>query len=145
MPRDKLWLVIGALLGGLAVAAGAFGAHGLEGHFEAGGLTADEEHLLDVWETAARYQMYHALALLAVGWLTARHCTLPVNLAGTAMTAGTLIFSGCLYALVLNGAKILGAIVPIGGGLLILGWVCLAIAGWQGAKSQSFSANDRPA
>jgi uncharacterized membrane protein YgdD (TMEM256/DUF423 family) len=128
MARDKLWLVIGALLGGLAVAAGAFGAHGLEGRFAADGLTDNEQHLLDIWETAARYQIYHALALLAVGWLTARRCTLAVNLAGTAMTAGTLIFCGCLYALVLTGAKDLGKIVPIGGVLLILGWICLAVA-----------------
>ena len=146
MPRHKLWLVIGALLAGLAVAAGAFGAHGLEGHFESGGVSADELRLLDVWETAARYQMYHGLALLAVGWLAARHCSLPVNLAGTAMTAGTLIFSGCLYALVLSGVTVLGFIVPIGGGLLILGWVCLAIAGWQLPTSrESAAANDRPA
>ena len=145
MPRDKLWLVIGALLGGLAVAAGAFGAHGLEGHFKAAGLTADEQHLLDVWETAARYQMYHALALLAVGWLTARRCSLAVNLAGTAMTAGTLIFSGCLYALVLTGAKDLGKIVPVGGGLMILGWVCLAIAAWSAPRGrESLAENDHP-
>ena len=131
IPRYKLWLLLGAILGGLAVAAGAFGAHGLESHFEQSGLAADEQRLIDVWETAARYQMYHALALLGVGWLTARRCTLAANLAGTALTAGTLIFSGCLYSLVLSGATVLGRIVPIGGLLLILGWLCLAVAAWQ--------------
>jgi uncharacterized membrane protein YgdD (TMEM256/DUF423 family) len=134
-PRYKLWLILGALLGGLAVAAGAFGAHGLASHFAASGITADEQRLIEVWETAARYQMYHALALLAVGWLTARRCSLWINLAGTAMTAGTLIFSGCLYALVLSGVKVLGAIVPIGGSLLIVGWICLAIAAWRDPAS----------
>lgn len=129
--RYKLWLLLGAILGGLAVAAGAFGAHGLDSHFGESGITAEEQRLIEVWETAARYQMYHALALLAVGWMTARHCTRTINVAGTAMTAGTLIFSGCLYALVLTGVKVLGAIVPIGGALMIVGWICLAIAVWR--------------
>jgi uncharacterized membrane protein YgdD (TMEM256/DUF423 family) len=128
MPRYKLWLVLGSLLGGLAVAAGAFGAHWLHDHFAKDGLTADEARLIEVWETAARYQMYHALALLAVGLLNARHCAMAINLAGGTMTLGTLIFSGCLYALVLTGMKVLGAIVPIGGVLMIVGWVALALA-----------------
>src|SRR5687768_4074276 len=139
MPRYKLWLIVGAILGGLAVAAGAFGAHGLEDHLRKDGLTPDEQRLLDVWETAARYQMYHALALLAVSWLTARRCTLTVNLAGTAMTAGAVIFSGCLYGLVLSGVKQLGAIVPIGGGLMIVGWICLAIAAWNDTQPRAAS------
>ena len=84
--RYKLWLVVGAVLGGLSVAAGAFVAHGLKDHFQVSGITADEQRLIEVWETAARYQMYHALALLGVGWLTARHCSLWSNLAGTTMT-----------------------------------------------------------
>ena len=80
------------------------------------------------WETAAQYQMYHALALLAVGLLTARRCGLAINLAGTAMTLGTLLFSGCLYGWVLVGSLWLVRIVPIGGSLLIAGWVCLLVA-----------------
>jgi uncharacterized membrane protein YgdD (TMEM256/DUF423 family) len=130
-PRYKLWLALGAIFGGLAVAAGAFGAHGLRSHFSESGITPDEQRLIEVWETAVRYQMYHGLALLGVGWLTARHCTRTINVAGTAMTAGTLIFSGCLYALVLTGMNALGAIVPIGGALMIVGWICLAIAAWR--------------
>ena len=130
-PRYKLWLLAGAILGGLAVAAGAFGAHGLDSHFKTGGITADEQYLLDVWETAARYQMYHALALLGLAWLTARHCSRCTDLAGIAMIAGTLIFSGCLYALVLTGQRMFGAIVPIGGVLLIVGWALFAIAAWR--------------
>ncbi len=128
-PRYKLWLLVGAVLGLLSVALGAFGAHGLQSHLEKQGFTglalADK---LAPWETAAQYQMYHALALLAVGLLTARRCGLAINLAGTAMTLGTLFFSGCLYAWVLGGPKWLVMIVPIGGSLLIVGWACLVIA-----------------
>jgi len=80
-----------------------------------------------VWETAARYQMYHALALLAVGVLTLRTRGKLVQSAGWAMTAGVSIFSGCLYGLVLSGQKLLGAIVPIGGMLMLVGWGLLAL------------------
>jgi uncharacterized membrane protein YgdD (TMEM256/DUF423 family) len=129
-PRHKLWLSLGALLGGLAVALGAFGAHGLELRLASNpSLTeAERTRLSAVWDTAAQYQMYHALALLAVGLLAARRCGLTVNLAGTAMTAGTLIFSGCLYALVLTNVRMLGAVVPIGGSLMIVGWIALFVA-----------------
>jgi len=132
MPRSATtWLLIAALLGALAVSCGAFGAHGLRAHFEKdGAITQDDERGLASWETAARYQMYHALALLAVGILASRGSGRLLNAAGLAMTAGTLIFSGCLYALVLTGQRVLGAIVPIGGSLLILGWILLAAAAW---------------
>src|SRR5262245_47084251 len=116
------WLFIAALLGGLAVACGAFGAHGLRARFAA------DDPMLTNWETAARYQMYHALALLAVGLLATRSPSRLLNFAGVGMTLGTLIFSGCLYALVLTGERRLGAVVPIGGVLLIFGWALLAVA-----------------
>lgn len=128
-PRDELWLLCGAMLGLTAVALGAFGAHGLESHFERQGYSGPAlVEKLAPWETAAQYQMYHALALLAVGLLTARRCGLAINLAGTAMTLGTLLFSGCLYGWVLVGSLWLVRIVPIGGSLLIAGWVCLLVA-----------------
>jgi uncharacterized membrane protein YgdD (TMEM256/DUF423 family) len=127
--RDKLWLFVGVILCLGSVALGAFGAHGLKSSLEAQGLSDYElDRKLANWETAARYQMYHGLALLAVGLLAARQCGWAINLAGTTMTVGTLIFSGCLYALVLSGFDKLGAIVPIGGGLMIVGWICLAVA-----------------
>ena len=129
LPRYKLWLFIGSVLGLLSVVLGAFGAHGLETHFQTQGLTGMAlAEKLAPWETAAQYQMFHALALLAVGLLTARRCGLAINLAGTAMTLGTLLFSGCLYGWVLGGPKWLVMIVPIGGTLLIVGWLCLVIA-----------------
>lgn len=122
----RIWLFLGASLGCLGVLLGAFAAHGLKKFL---GITGDEWLARQAnWETAARYQMYHALALLAVGLLAARRDGLAIHLAGTAMTAGTILFSGCLYALVLCGQEWLGAIVPIGGTLMVAGWVCLAIA-----------------
>jgi uncharacterized membrane protein YgdD (TMEM256/DUF423 family) len=127
LSAGKTWLVIGAVLGFLAVALGAFGAHGLETSFK-GSISGDFEKALKNWNTAAQYQMYHALALLAVGLIAARRPGRSLSLAGSSFTLGTLIFSGCLYAMVLTGQRWLGAIVPIGGTLLIVGWVFLAIA-----------------
>lgn len=119
----RFCLVTGSLLGGIAVAAGAFGAHGLAARLAACGQTAN-------WQTACTYCMFHALALLAAGLVAARRlppCRLAVA-AGWCFFVGTLIFSGCLAALALSGLKILGAVVPIGGVLLIAGWVLLALA-----------------
>lgn len=138
LPRHKIWLLVGSVLGMLAVALGAFGAHRLKSLLEGQGLAGHElDRQLAPWNTAAQYQMFHALALLAIGLLAARRCGLAIHLAGTAMTLGTLIFSGCLYALVLSGQKMLGWIVPIGGTLLIVGWVCLAVAAWQQPEAKS--------
>jgi uncharacterized membrane protein YgdD (TMEM256/DUF423 family) len=124
-----MWLLIGAILGGLAVGCGAFGAHVLKSRFVVDGiLSPTSEQALANWETAARYQMYHALALLAVGCLAAQRPGPVIHLAGWAMTVGTFFFSGCLYALVLTSQRWLGAVAPVGGSLLIVGWIFLAIA-----------------
>jgi len=139
-PRYKLWLLIGAISGFLAVALGAFGAHGLKTRFENQGyegLALLEK--LEPWKTAAQYQMFHALALLAVGLLAARRCGLAINLAGVAMTLGTLLFSGCLYGRTVGGPEFLVYIVPIGGSLLIAGWICLAVAVWRLPAGESDS------
>jgi uncharacterized membrane protein YgdD (TMEM256/DUF423 family) len=119
------WMT-GALLGGTAVLLGAFGAHGLE-------RSVDDPALLQTWRTAAHYQLVHAVVLLAC----ACHPRKPV-LAPRLITAGVLVFSGSLYALVLTGVRALGAITPIGGLLLIAGWLALAFASrplppWDGA------------
>lgn len=116
-------LAAGAVLAGLAVAAGAFGAHGLKATLTASGQAEN-------WETACRYAMYHALALVTVGLLAAIRSPAPGGLTAAAwcFLVGTLIFSGCLAVLALTGIKILGAIVPIGGVLLIVGWALLALA-----------------
>lgn len=124
----RLWLICGAVLGWIGVAAGSFGAHGLKGLLEANGQAAN-------WETAVRYCLFHAIALLIVGLLAALPQAQParalLGVAGWGFLFGTLIFSGFLAALALSGVKMLGAIVPIGGVLLLVGWTCLAIAGWK--------------
>jgi uncharacterized membrane protein YgdD (TMEM256/DUF423 family) len=115
---DRTFFALGALLAGLAVAAGAFGAHGLRDR-----LAPD---MLAVFETAARYQMYHALALLAVAWATTRWPGTSAALAGWLFVAGIVVFSGSLYALSLSGVRWLGAITPFGGLAFLAGWGVLA-------------------
>jgi uncharacterized membrane protein YgdD (TMEM256/DUF423 family) len=113
------WLRLGAILGGLAVAAGAFAAHGLEGRLSERGLA--------LFETAARYQMYHALAMVAVGLLAgSARPGRALGVAGWSFSLGILLFSGSLYALALSGVRWLGAITPIGGVLFLVGWAALA-------------------
>jgi uncharacterized membrane protein YgdD (TMEM256/DUF423 family) len=122
----------GAILGALAVGLGAFGAHALEGKIAASGLEPMEQlRLLDTWEVGIRYQMYHALALLFCASLANSTQNLRLAPVASCFFVGTLIFSGSLYAYVLTGIKILGAIVPIGGIALIAGWLLLA---WECRK-----------
>jgi len=121
---ERVFLVLGSLSGLIAVAAGAFGAHTLRDR-----LSAD---LLTTFETGVRYQMYHALALLAVAWAATRWPGVLTSVAGWLFVAGTLIFSGSLYALSLSGVRWLGAITPLGGVAFIVGWLCLALAAWRG-------------
>lgn len=116
----KYWILLGALNGFLAVAAGAFGAHGLKARVS--------PEMLTVFETAARYHMYHALALLAVGWVASQAPSGAVNGAGWCFLAGIVVFSGSLYLLTFTGLRWLGAITPVGGTALLAGWVLLAIA-----------------
>lgn len=126
MMDGTIWLRVGGTLGALAVAAGAFGAHALEGRVAAGTLTARQ---LATFETAAKYQMYHALALVAAGLLALRTPGSPAaTAAGWSFLAGVVLFSGSLYALVLTGQKWLGMITPIGGVAFIAGWLALAAA-----------------
>lgn len=122
-----MWLVLGALSGLVSVAAGAFGAHALKQR-----LPPD---LLAIFETGARYQMYHALALVLVGVLAWRselpgRLAAPLQLAGGGFLVGTLLFSGSLYILALSGQRWLGAITPLGGLAFLAGWLALAWAGW---------------
>jgi uncharacterized membrane protein YgdD (TMEM256/DUF423 family) len=120
---ERHFLGIGALSACIAVAAGAFGAHGLRD------LVSPER--LAVWETAASYQMYHALALLIVAYLVSQKSAGPARLGGWLFVAGTVLFSGSLYALTLTGITILGAITPLGGLAFIAGWLTLAWGVWR--------------
>lgn len=122
---SRFFLVAGALSAAFAVAAGAFGAHGLR---EA--VTPDR---LATFETAVRYQIYHALALLVVGLLVERDREGERRLrwAGGLFLAGTVLFAGSLYVLVLTDTPWLGAVTPLGGVAFIAGWLVLAWAAWQ--------------
>ena len=125
-------LLAGIVLAGLSVALGAFGAHWLKNTVQQWGLAPEEQiKRLATWELAVRYQMYHALALLAVGLVAGRGNNRWFGWSAGFFLGGVAIFSGCLYALVLSGVKMLGAIVPIGGSCMIVGWILLAIATWK--------------
>jgi uncharacterized membrane protein YgdD (TMEM256/DUF423 family) len=120
---SRLFFTIGAVFGFLGVAAGAFAAHALKGL-----IPLD---MLAVFETGARYQMYHGLGLLAVGWLSSAKPGRWATAAGWLFVVGTLVFSGSLYALALTFNGRLGVITPFGGVALLAGWGCLAVAGWR--------------
>jgi uncharacterized membrane protein YgdD (TMEM256/DUF423 family) len=116
----RVFGVSGALLGFLAVALGAFGAHGLQGH-----LTPED---LAIFETGVRYQMYHALALLVLALAIARWPERNLLPAAGLLIVGTVVFSGSLQLLAVTGARWLGAVTPVGGVCLIAGW---AYAAWR--------------
>src|SRR5262249_39091731 len=111
------WAGAGAVNGLLAVACGAFGAHALKRRLDAGRLA--------VFETRARYHMYHAVGLLAVAWLATTRGP-AADAAGTLFLAGIVLFSGSLYALALSGVPKLGAVTPLGGLCFLLGWADFA-------------------
>lgn len=111
-----MWWTAAGLVGALGVALGAFGAHGLKN-------VVTDAHLLEVWETGARYHLLHAIALCAV----AAHPKAPVG-SGVAFLLGIVLFSGSLYLMTLTGQRWLGAVTPLGGLAFIAGWIWLAFA-----------------
>lgn len=119
----RTFFVLGALLAGIGIAAGAFGAHALHTRIPAGRL--------DTWEIAVRYQVYHGLALLAVAWGTDRWPGAGLQLGGWLLLAGALIFAATLYAIALGAPRWLGAVTPLGGVCLIAGWLVLAWRVWH--------------
>ena len=121
----RFFLVTGAVSALVAVALGAFGAHGLRARVS--------PEMLAVFETGARYHMYHALALVGVAWATSRGLGGAAIVAGWFFLAGTVLFSGSLYVMTLTGQRWLGAITPFGGACFLAGWAALAVAGWRAA------------
>jgi uncharacterized membrane protein YgdD (TMEM256/DUF423 family) len=121
----KALLLIGAINAALAVIMGAFGAHGLRARVDAA--------LLETWATASLYHFHHALALLLVGVLAKQFGSTGIVVAGWTLFGGMLVFSGSLYLLVLSGQRWLGAVTPIGGTAMIVGWMMLAWALWRHA------------
>ena len=147
MSTPRNWIVLGAILAGLAVVFGAFGAHGLEGKLSdiygdevksIGGLEvpATFKYLRD-FKTAAEYQMYHAFGLLALGVAAGQAATVRAGhkIAAWCFLLGIVFFSGSLYVLVLTGLRWLGAITPIGGTLMIIGWAAFAVAQTRSGKT----------
>lgn len=122
---ERTFFTLASILGGLAVALGAFGAHALKAR-----LSAD---MLQIFETGVRYHFYHALALglVVVAMQYWPKTNLP-TIAGWLFVAGIVIFSGSLYILSTTGVRWWGAITPIGGVAFIAGWACLALAAWRG-------------
>lgn len=123
MPR--IFFMIGTILAGISVALGAFGAHGLKK------IVTPE--LLDTWEKAVRYQMFHALTFFALAWALTfwpEQAKL-LTVGGWLFVAGVVLFSGSLYILVLSSAKWLGAITPLGGVAFVAGWICMLLAAWR--------------
>lgn len=114
------WIMLGAILAAVGVGAGAFGAHGLKDKLS--------PEYLAVFETAVRYQMYHAFGLIAVGLMASRIDSSLLKVAGIAFLAGIFVFSGSLYLLVFSGTRTWGMITPIGGVGFIIGWLTLAVA-----------------
>jgi uncharacterized membrane protein YgdD (TMEM256/DUF423 family) len=116
----KPFLLIGALAGFLGVALGAFGAHALRSRLS--------PEMMAAFESAVRYQMYHALAIIMVGLILGRLDGWMFRAAGWAFTLGIVLFSGSLYLLALTGVTILGAVTPLGGLAFLVGWALLVVA-----------------
>lgn len=121
MGMSRFFLVIGAVLAGLAVIIGAFGAHALSPHLTERGAA--------IWNTAVQYQMFHALGLIAVGiLLLILNSQKLLRLAGFAFLIGTILFSGSLYTIALISIKNLGLVTPLGGLFFIVGWLLIVSA-----------------
>jgi len=123
---SRRFLLIGALSGGIGVALGAFGAHGLKNILPPA--------MLSVFETGVRYQMYHALAMLVVGALAGiRNTPRELNAAGWGFLAGTVLFSGSLYVFSLTGEQTFAMVTPVGGAAFLAGWGALA---WSATRKE---------
>jgi uncharacterized membrane protein YgdD (TMEM256/DUF423 family) len=125
----RWWIIVGALLAAIAVLAGAFGAHGLKQRVKDGRMTAEQ---LEVFDTAARNQMIHAIGLILIGLaVRANGSSICSQIAGSAFLLGIFLFCGWLYANALWGNVALPLLAPLGGVLFIAGWIALAITAWH--------------
>jgi uncharacterized membrane protein YgdD (TMEM256/DUF423 family) len=125
MTPERFFVAASGVVGFLGVALGAFGAHGLRGRLEA---LPDFARRMEWWETGARYQLVHALALGLVAFLCTRGEGLAPRVAGGAFLVGVALFSGSLYTMTLTGIRWLGAVTPFGGVALLVGWACVVWA-----------------
>jgi uncharacterized membrane protein YgdD (TMEM256/DUF423 family) len=120
--HGRLWILCGGLLAALGVATGAIGAHLLKERWNW------DAARLEVFETAVRYQMYHAIGLILAGILLAQGAGTPARLAAFAFLLGIVLFSGGIYAYQATGLKPFVMVVPVGGTVWILGWIALALS-----------------
>lgn len=125
---ERFFLILASINGFLAVALGAFGAHGLKTRLAD---LPDLTQRLDWWQTAAHYHLGHALALGLMAYLAGRNPGALTTAGGWFLIAGIVLFSGSLYAMTLTGVKALGAITPLGGICLLAGWALAAAAAWR--------------
>jgi len=123
----RVFVFLGALSGFVAVAAGAFGAHALQSRLSA--------EMLDVWKTAAHYQLVHSVLLVVVGVMLGARVSKLLSSAGWLLVAGVFLFSGSLYALVLSGVRTLGAVTPFGGLCFLGAWLLLAFSAFRARAS----------
>jgi uncharacterized membrane protein YgdD (TMEM256/DUF423 family) len=125
MSMERLFLVLAGVFGFLGVALGAFGAHGLKSRLEA---AADGAQRLGWWQTGAQYHLVHALALVVAAYLASRQAGTAASVAGFCFAGGIVVFSGSLYAMTLSGVRVLGAVTPFGGLLMLAGWLAVVVA-----------------
>jgi len=123
---DKVFTIAGSIVMFLAVAAGAFGSHGLSDYF------TNHPEMESTYQIALRYQVIHGLALFVIAWATTRWNSQLTVWAGYLFIAGIVVFSGSLFLLSFSGVSWLGAITPIGGVAFLAGWLLLALAAWRG-------------
>ena len=149
----RRWITIGAILGGLGVVLGAFGAHGIPKILVAKYANAEPRQLagmeiptsykyLQDFNTAAEYQMYHALALIGVGLLGRAESRRSLQFAGWSFLTGVVLFSGSLYVLALSGLRWMGAITPFGGLAFIAGWISMAVAACRFSTTNGSPASE---
>jgi uncharacterized membrane protein YgdD (TMEM256/DUF423 family) len=124
---ERALMMMAGVHGFLAVALGAFGAHGLRASLAE---LEDGARRLEWWSTAAQYHLVHALAIGVAALLMTR-APGPAAVAGVAFSVGAVVFSGSLYTMTLTGIRALGAVTPLGGLLFLVGWAALTVAGWQ--------------
>jgi uncharacterized membrane protein YgdD (TMEM256/DUF423 family) len=122
-------IALGAIMAGIGVALGAFGAHGLKARVS--------PEMLTIYETAVTYQFYHCFALIVLGLVALRVGDQWVMATAVAFFVGILVFSGSLYLMVLTDSRWLGAITPLGGLSFLVGWGLFARLAWEGAKKTS--------
>lgn len=122
---ERVLLIVAGVYGFLGVALGAFGAHGLRPIFE---RAADSAKRFEWWHTATQYHLVHALAIGLAAWLVGRTQSTAATVAGFAFAGGVLLFSGTLYTMAITGVRWLGAVTPIGGVMLLVGWAAIVVA-----------------